>query len=253
MKLTTKIALIIVASFAASTAFAQVQQPETMAKKEQRLKNAKNRWMLTPVDVRAQRDSATAEERQERDTFWDGLIGANTPLSQPQTTFFSISPGGNLVTAPEFPPVENAVWVIGKFEGYRTFLSSSERSVYTEINLRVQNIIGHPDFAPLAEGGVIDVARPGGTILAPWGKVLSYLVGNPLPYDTQPGHTYLFLLQYHSEGNFYTEGKRWELSDGVVKPDSDLEQYRAEHGKSEINGLKLPDLINYLNRKFANN
>jgi hypothetical protein len=250
MKIAIRIVLIVVC-FAATAAFAQIQQSEAMAQKEQKFKDAKNRWMLVPVDVRGQRDSVSSAERQSRDAFWDGLIGASAPLSKPQTTFRHITRGSYLLTSPEFPNAQNGIWLMGKFESYHTFLSSSERSVYTEVNLRVQHIFGHPTMPPPAKGAVIDVGRPGGTISAPWNGVLSYLVDEPLAYDAQPGHTYLFLLEYHPEGNFYTQSKRWELTDGVVRPDSELEQYRAEHGKSEINGLKVPDLINYLDHKFA--
>lgn len=216
-----------------------------------KFRGAANRWMLTPVDVRLQRDSVGPVQRQLRDAFWDGLIGASAPLSQPQTTHRGIAPGGNLTTAPEFPRIPDGVWLIGKFEGYHTFLSASERSVYTEVNIRVQHVFGRRNVDSLMEGTVVDVGRAGGTILAPWGRVISYLVDEPRSYDAQPGHTYLLLLQHHAAGNFYTDVRRWDLTDGVVRPDSDLERYRAEHGKSEIEGLKVTDLIAYLDKRLA--
>ena len=251
MRIAQTFMVLLLLPCASVAALGQVSQPDTTARKEQRFRTAKNRWMLVPVDIRAQRDDAAPAERQARDTFWDSLIGASTPLSQPQASHLSISEGSNLTTAPEFPILPNAVWLLGRFDGYHSFLSLSQRSIYTEINIRVEHVFLKPNDAPLAKGTVIDVGRPGGTILAPWGGVVSYLVDEPRAYDDQPNHTYLLLLQYHAEGSFYVEARRWELTDGIVSPDSQLEKHRSEKGNSEINGLTVAELIKYLDKKFA--
>lgn len=245
----TKTSIVVMLMCLVPATFAQRSRPDPVAQNEEKLKTAKNRWMLTPTDVRIQHDTAAPEQRNARDGFWDGLIGAATPLSQAQTKHLVIAPGGNVASAPEFPTIPNGVWLIGKIEGYHSFLSASERSIYTELNVRLEHVFG-PSQPPLTKGLLIDVGRSGGTVLAPWGKVVSYQL-YPREYDVQPGHTYLLLLQYHAEGNFYTEGKRWELTQGFVEADDELEQYRALHGKSQIHGLALPDLINYLDRKLA--
>jgi hypothetical protein len=41
----------------------------------------------------------------------------------------------------------------------------------------------------------------------------------------------------HSDGDFYTLAKNWELANGVVKPNSKLEQNRAAAGKAILAGL----------------
>jgi hypothetical protein len=244
-------ALILVALAIGSAALAQGLSPDALARKQEEFRNANNRWMLNPVDIRQQRDTVPPEQRKLRDAFWDSLIGASAPLDEPQTTHWNIFPGGNLTTAPEFPKIPGGVWLVGKFESYSTFLSASKRSIYTEIHIRVQHVFGNPTAEP-TKGTTIDVARPGGTILAPWGDVASYWVDTPRVYDAQPGHVYLLLLKYHDAVGFYTEARRWDLTSGVATPDSELEEYRAKHGKSEINGRKLSDLIEYLDQKLAN-
>jgi hypothetical protein len=51
---------------------------------------------------------------------------------------------------------------------------------------------------------------------------------------------------YNEEGDFFWGEKRWDLSSGIVKPDDPGEVYRAQHGNSLIDGMTVPDLIEYL-------
>jgi hypothetical protein len=60
---------------------------------------------------------------------------------------------------------------------------------------------------------------------------------NPEQFFIQPQKHYLLVLSYHSDGDFYTLAKSWELSNGIVKPNSKLEQLRATKGKSTLAGL----------------
>jgi hypothetical protein len=70
----------------------------------------------------------------------------------------------------------------------------------------------------------------------------------------QPGHTYLIGLGYHAIGNFYTgagqTGELWDLTEGTVKPGNSLQQARATHGMSEINGLSVDAVTRLLDKKF---
>ncbi len=172
---------------------------------------------------------------------------------KPQTTTMAISPGGDVATAPEFPVLRNGVWVIGRFEGYHTFLSTSERSIYTEINFRVLHVFGRPGVASLQPGSLIDIGRPGGTIVAPWSQSFSRHL-YPRDYDFQPHHSYLALLLYQQAGAFYMDGpRRWDLTGGTALADTALDHHRAEHGNSEIIGLTTEELIRFLDRRFASN
>ena len=65
---------------------------------------------------------------------------------------------------------------------------------------------------------------------------LSYLL-DPQDFFIQPGKRYLLVLSYHADGDFYTLAKNWELSGGVVKPNSKLEQTPAAQGKASLAGL----------------
>lgn len=225
------------------------------AQEAQDFKTAANRWMQTPVDVRAQTDVVSTAERQARDAYWDDAIGASAPLSQPNAIGTEMPLGDAMPNTPEFGDLGDGVWLIGKFEGYRTLLSASQRSVYTEIDLRVRHVFGHPNVPTLQVGTLIHVDLAGGTILAPWGSVLSYAL-HPQRYELQPNHSYLLPLGYHPSGNFYTGGgpntvRCWDLTDGTVRPGSHFQEYLAAHGRSEVNGLKVADLIQLFDNKFA--
>jgi hypothetical protein len=224
------------------------------AGEEQEFRTAQNRWMKVPIDVRAQRNTATEAERLARDNYWDDLIGASMPLSQPNARAKGMPLANPPINSPEYGDLGKGVWVIGKFVTYRTILSASQRSVYTEIDLHVQHVFGRPSVPGLREGVVIQIDRPGGTILSPWGSTISYAV-QPEQYDFQPGHTYLVQLGFHADGNFYTggyrTGKRWDLTDGLVRPNTQALVHRAAHNSSELNGLKVHDAIQHLDKKFA--
>lgn len=52
----------------------------------QQLKISANRWMLTPIDLRSQKDTATTSKRQARDLYWDQKMGTPAPLSDARAT-----------------------------------------------------------------------------------------------------------------------------------------------------------------------
>lgn len=217
-----------------------------------KFQTAANKWMTVPVDVRAENDPIPPQDRNARDGYWDGLIGASAPLSDPNAQGHPMPIADAVPDAPEFSDLGDGVMAIAKFESYRTVLSNSQRSVYTEIGLRVLHIFGNPN-APIQAGQLIELARPGGTIIAPWGKTLSYGI-YPEQLGLQPQHTYLIRLGYHPSGHFYTAGYRtgelWDLTDGSVKPGNSLQKFRAEHSLSQINGMSTDALIQFLDKKY---
>jgi hypothetical protein len=95
--------------------------------------------------------------------------------------------------------------------------------------------------------------RPGGTVLAPWGKVLTYGV-SPTDYHLQPSHKYLLCLAYLPDGDFYTFfdmwGVRWDISDGIAKPDSSREVKGRKPGASSVSGLPAEKAIEVMRTKI---
>lgn len=232
------------------------QQQDAVARQraleDQQFQTAANKWMKVPFDLRGQVDTVSPGDRQARDAYWDKLIGSATRLSESGPHGHPMPIGFPDPSAPELGDLGDGVMVIGTFETYHSVLSASQRSVYTEIGLRILHVFGHPN-APIREGQLIDLDRPGGTIIAPWGETLSYEV-HPKQMDLQPAHTYLIGLGYdpsgHSYRTGYEAGKLWDLTDGTVKPGNSLQKTRAEQGISEISGLSVTALIELMDKKF---
>jgi hypothetical protein len=247
------VAIVIIIS---CLGYCWAQQQDAVARQraleDKEFQTAANKWMKAPIDVRTQIDPVSSQDRPSRDAYWDNLIGASAPLSDPSTHAHPIAIGDADPWAPELGDLGAGVLAIGKFETSRTILSASRRSVYTEIQFRIQRVFGHPD-APVREGQLVDLDRPGGTIIAPWGETLSYEI-HPEQMGLQPQHAYLIRLGYHTAGNFYSGGYKtgelWDLTDGTVKPGNHLQKHRAEHGMSEINGLSVDALIQLLDKKY---
>jgi hypothetical protein len=208
--------------------------------------------MMVPFDLQAQTGSVSADDRKARDDYWDTLIGSSLPLSNPGAKERPLPHADADPTAPEFGDLGDGVLVIGKFESYQTVLSLSQRSIYTEIGFRIQHVFGHP-IAPVQDGQLVTLDRPGGTVIAPWGAVVSYGV-HPEDMGIQPNRTYLIALGYHESGHFYTGGYKtgglWDVTDGNVKPGNHLQRYRADHGLSSISGMSADNLSRFLDDKF---
>src|SRR5205085_5026219 len=217
------------------------------AQQDERFKGAANAWMLVPVDLHNQHDDVADANRRARDAYWDNVIGSRVPLSEPGARLRDLPAADMLFQFPvEIPnPFDGYVLVIGRVGGYKTLLSSTERSVYTELEFRVETILGGPDIPLLRKDQVISIGRAGGTIIAPWGRLESY-VRTPEKYDFSPGRTYFIAAGYHANGDFYTMHgiqRRWDLTDGTVVPDSPIEVARAQRGLAQLAGLSRQELI----------
>ena len=228
---------------------------QRQAKLYKQFKNAANRWMLAPIDVQKQPDPVSPSERRARDGFWDRLYGATYPLRDP------LSQPKLLPTVDYFTPTEEfsdqelveKTWLVGTFESYRTFLSASELSAYTEITFRVSRVIGNLNIPSLKDGSTITIGCPGGTIMAPWGKVINFRM-SPSDHFFEPNHSYLLGLAHISDGDFFIFNekiyRRWDVTNGTATPDSKEEIRRATRGQSSIAGKTTEDAIEVLTEKI---
>jgi hypothetical protein len=251
----TKLLATVVTIVAAIGTASFSQDCKPLPASTQKSENAANGWMLTPVDIQAEQDSATPAERHARDTFWDKQIGATAQLYSPLSRR---KPRPMIEAAPIYEEFTNSelrkgVWLAGTFESYRSYLSASQLSIYTEIKFRVSHILGHPKSPSLHEGSLISIGRAGGTIRAPRGKVVSYDI-QPKTYDFQPGHTYLVAPTYVPEGDFYLfsdrMGLRWDVADGTAKPDTLRTVVRSVRQCSSIAGLPIQSAIEVLTQRI---
>lgn len=207
---------------------------------------AANSWIKTPTPDSSP-DNVPPPIRSARSEFFDKGIGAASQLTPDSAAAVHLSEGSHFnvtgETPPEIPDAAARAVLTGTFIGYRSVLTSSRRSIYTEVNITVSHVFEAPER--LAEGSTITLALPGGTVGTTNGTI-SYLT-DPKAYSIEPNKRYLFVLSYHPKGDFYSLIATWNLSTGVVKPNSGAEQARAEAGESLLVGLTEDQLIPALN------
>jgi hypothetical protein len=208
---------------------------------------APNRWMKTPTNLPLNDDIPPAI-RDERDRIYDAAIGLNEPLTADSAQRAFLSEGSFDPSQPDIPNFPNRAVVVGVPASARSVLTASGRAVYTEVDVHVcrvfEDVAGHA-----APGGDITLTFPGGTVRKPDGTVISHLT-QPRTYFIQPGRTYLLAIGYRVDGDFYNPGESWDLTDGVVRPNTAAAVDKARRGKSTIAGLSVEEVMVVLARKF---
>ena len=69
------------------------------------------------------------------------------------------------------------------------------------------------------------------------------MLADPKEYFIASYKKYLFILSYRARGDFDTIAETWDLSTGVVKPNSGAEEEKVKAGRSSIVGLTEDKLI----------
>jgi hypothetical protein len=59
------------------------------------------------------------------------------------------------------------------------------------------------------------------------------------------------VLSHHADGDFYSRAGDWDISDGVVRANSDRDNRIARQGKSALVGLTKDQLVRLLNQRFS--
>jgi len=209
-----------------------------------------NTWMKTPMDP-VSPDDVIPYIRHLRDEYWDSQIGQFGTLT-PKTAVHT-STGDYVAPVHDDPEIrdlraEDAA-VVGTFSRYRTALSSSGRAIYTDVIFSVGHVFKDAERGRALAGLEITVSVPGGTTQSAAGTI-SYMT-DPQAYFMQPGRTYLLVLYYVADGDFYVGTPSWELSGGVVKANSYRSQAMGSRGVPTIVGLTKDELIRTLDERFS--
>ncbi len=204
-----------------------------------------NDWMRVPTPVSSP-DPVPPGIRLQRDQIFDSCCGYSRPL---------VPEGGDgwigeeATVGPEIPDHPRRTIVIGKFTKARSVLTASQRAVYSELTIHVTHIFqdytGH-----LAPDTDITVLLQGGTVQTESGQVIRYMV-QPQRYSLKPNGTYLLILGYSPDGDFYTELTNWDLSDGTVRANREIEAARERRGESTLIGLSQEQAVRLLDKKFV--
>ena len=203
-------------------------------------KPAPNAWMLTPTPYLEWNTDIAPSVRAERDKDADEGEGNELPLTDPQG--WPLRPGiGCGIPETEIPPDPNRVVLTGTFTKHRSVLSASERSLYTEVTVHVDEIFEDRGASGAVHGGDVTIMFWGGTVTLALGRTLTYDT-QPIQFSLQPDHRYFLVLSYHREGDYFVVEDDWDISDGILRPNTGSDEYRAKHGLSSLNGLTVQQL-----------
>jgi hypothetical protein len=210
---------------------------------------AANGWMSVATDVSSP-DIVPPMVRLTRDSYADGSpLASKEPLTPENAALHQVFPGRVSTRDPEIRQVPNRAVFIAAFSEYRSILTASGREIYTEVKFRTgkvfQDEVGHAT----PQSDITALVR-GGTVKTKDGKTISYLT-SPRAFSVQPHHTYLLVLSYYADGDFYKIDRSWDISDGVVRVNSEVEQKRVQEGKSTLVGLTTDQLIRSLEERFV--
>jgi len=221
---------------------------------EKESKPAANAWMLTPTPYRDWNKGVSPEIRAARDDYSDRITPpafaqpvSNPPRRLPLTSpgFYEyVTPSGcdGAGSGPEIRNHPNGIVLAARFTKYRSVLSASGYSLYSELTLNVEQVFeDRSGSGYLALQREMTVLVPGGTITLPSGKTLSYKTG-PREWSLQPEHSYLMVLAYYKEGDFYLVTDDWDISDGVTRPNDCRTDYWERTGRSSLSGLSVQQL-----------
>jgi hypothetical protein len=198
-------------------------------------------------------DPVAASLRHARDLALDRGFGRGGVLT-PGNAGPAISERAYDGMPPEIENLPNRAILIATFTGFRSVLTASGRAVYTEIAFRVSDAIedasGHA--SPNSD---VTVIVPGGSLTTEFGEVISFLT-QPRQYFVEPGGTYLMIMSYVPEGDYYVgpgmlPPKTWDLTDGVSKPNDWVEVARERQGGATLIGLTRDQLVSLLRARFA--
>jgi hypothetical protein len=233
---------LAIAAMTVVCALATAASPQTAP--DNKSKPAANAWMLTPTPYLEWNKDISPSLREERDRFWDDLSPREFPLTVKQ------GHGGGFGgpdywddgKQPEIPDVLDRAVLTATFSAHRSVLSASEKSIYTEITMRVQQVFedktGSSHLAPHKD---ITLMLNGGTVALRSGRILSDSV-KPCELSPQPERSYLLVLQHQKEGDWYELIEDWDITDGIVRANTGWGQYLAKHGRSRLNGLPVEQL-----------
>ena len=210
-----------------------------------------NAWMKTPTPMSSQ-DPVPVPVRALRDQLWDESGFPGSLIKDPMIRYAYVRQGCSFAMQdePELPPVGNRAILTGTFVGFRSVITKSERMIYTDITFRVHDVLEDKTGRKTAPGPEITISVEGGTITTNSGQEISY-VTNPSYDSLQPGHTYLVVLIYHADGDFYYDQQSWDISDGIVRPNSIRSQYFASHGLSTISGLTTAEMLRTVKKQLT--
>jgi len=206
---------------------------------------AANRWRLTPAEASSEGDTVFPAVRAARNSYFLSLLSEIPNGLGILGQYDSNKPDVSTAAADS-----RLLWVVGTFESSRVYSAdNSNRFLYTEIELRVETIIRKPNMSSPAVGSTINIYLLGGKLRTADGDVHASAL-SPERFSLEPGHRYILALAPEPDGLFVNV-KDWDVTDGVVKASSEVDEARVRRGRSYLVGLSLAAAIEYIKKALS--
>jgi hypothetical protein len=160
------------------------------------------------------------------------------------------SPPFDVPPEPALPIAQSDAVVVGEVTDAKALLSEDKTSIYSEFAVIISDVLKNNCSAELSEGYSIDVARYGGAVRFPSGKIVQRGdEGRPFP---RLKRRYLFFLKYNNEGQDFSILTAYELRAGRVFPLDGLDRDgRAFEAYAAYQRYKDSDEATFLNQVRA--
>jgi hypothetical protein len=129
---------------------------------------------------------------------------------------------------PEFPVGQSDAVLVGEILEANTYLSEDKTGVYSEFQVRVEQVLKND--GTLMPAGSIDIEREGGRVRFPSGKIHSYSIDKAnMP---QIGAQHILFLKRDGKDQPYCLLTGYELRGAKVLPLDELPQFKAHQDAS---------------------
>ena len=147
-------------------------------------------------------------------------------------------------TLPSLPVMQSNTVVLGEVLTAQAYLSTDQSGVYSEFNIRIEDVFKNADLESLATGCQIDVEREGGRVKFPSGHIHWYSVDK----ENMPlvGRRYIFFLTRGNQEEAFHILTAYELRGNKVFALDELPQFKSQAGKNET------DFVNALRTLLTN-
>jgi hypothetical protein len=138
-------------------------------------------------------DNVSPDVRASRDRFFDKVIGTLPSGAG--------SAWDKMPFSEEIPAYKGITIAVVEFEDYTVIQSASQRSVYTEVRMSVEQVLKDQSAAARA-GQDLTVILGGGSLRLPSGRIITrdLDLGD---FGIQPRHRYLAFIAYEKTGTYF--------------------------------------------------
>jgi len=191
----------------------------------------KSSWPLTDYTAPRPTDPEERSRREARGRKYDKSDFRVHPQDLAENTVRTQS-FDPYATLPALPVIQSKAIVIGEVIAAQAYLSNDQTGVYSEFNIRVEEVLKTDGLEVPATGCQIDLEREGGRVRFPSGRVHSYSVDK----ENMPrvGRRYIFFLTRENQEYTYHILTAYELRDARVFPLDELPQFKSHQADNEL-------------------